>query len=1680
MKLRYTLTFLLSVLATLLSAQTPEWSQFPSQPGSTDRSDDIFFISETVGWAIKRGAAGNYIYKTTDGGESWITQFNQPSASTHFRALGFVNDTRGWVGNLGQGSFSSASDTTPLYETFDGGTTWTAVPGLPSNIIGICAIHVLDNNTIFAGGRVRGPGDGNDPSNFTNLLKSTDQGATWQVINVNDGSVGAGQGLNGIMDVYFHDANNGFLIGMEDVPYTSGGGTYRGRIIRTTDGGATWSPVVTSDVTGTYFWKISFPSPGIGYASLQQNNAYSTVIYYKSTDGGLSWVRDDIPLSSLSPQPSSFFVQGIGCVDDNTCWIGGSGNTSTNYIETTDGGNTWTNVTYSDTRRMNKFRFLNSNFGVSCGARLHVYRAPQTASGDEPCTAGYLVADGSTVTGSISDDLTQTSGVPVPTLFSNTGSTDAAIFNTDNVCEDRWYRVTVPASGGFRVTMDAISGSTDLAIAAYTGNCSGSTASGFALIGADDGTQEPEISISCQTPGDDVFLRVWEFGCNGTSSFNMVVEDIANVAVGDEPETAPTLIVNHPSAPESAFSTFNFNGDYFETKQENRMPTCADYNYANGCEDIWFKFDMPATGLLHIEVDNTSSVYWTQLALYDMQCGITEVACSAGATRYPRIDYNATVGDELYLRVYDYDCNMEDQDISRTLNVRGFMDYVPGSGVCAGAGDGDEPCDAPCIQVGGAGENAVIDATLSQTASGIPDPTEFSNTGTSAQVWNPANVCEDRWYRVAVPASGGFHADFSGSSDLAVAVYNGSCDNLDNPLGFSQIGADDGLNIPSITVGCQTPGDTLYMRVWHWNCSNLSGSSVITLTDLNQQPDGDEPDSAIGLTVDAPALAASLTTVYSESKYPGLPNSCQNGASDGVFTYTSGCEDIWYEVTAPAGEFLKYSITNPSGGSSDLNMALYLGDCPSNLNQVACDVDGGTGSNPEIVYFSNPGGVFYLRVWESGCDFTSAVNFDISVSIDSDPNDLPLCSTQVIPMETSVEIIVAQGQSNAAITFPSIPDPMGCSDMLTNSWTAEAAAAREDSWVQFVVPASGAVKITGESTVPAGDAELAVYATDPNNPCLPDVLLACDGDTGGAGLATIVMDCLTPGEALYIRSWDKGTDNSFLFDLFITENIDAGDDPTNAISAAVGSVVTVNPATVHHSWSNTAPSCGSFNTANACEDTWYETTVGSSGAIDLEIQNNSGEKAIAVYTGTCYDNLSEIACANSSAGVLLITGRTTGEQLLIRLWDENCDDSSVFDLAIGGGADGTCTFPYDGDDPCGAPCVVVGAATLNGSIDATLTETIGVPTPGLFSNTTLSDASIFDSANVCEDRWFRVEVPSSGAVKINIEGTSGSQTLAAAAYLGVCAGSSASGFSLIAADAGGNSPELTLSCQSPGDDIYLRVWETGCDGTAGFTVSASDVATQITGDVPETAINLLVNASTAPESTFTSHTLDGSFSETKENGTVASCPYFDFENGCEDIWFKFVAPETNVVHIEVNNTSSADWTQLALYDTQCGFTEIACSAGQTGYPRIDFNATLGNEYYLRVYDHSCNLENEDASRKLSVRAYLEYCAPDYKSGSNGALSGTVNTGGLYSLDYEANGSIESTQTITGAGTTVSYDSGTDICLDSGFEISTGSEFQALIDGCGGSTRNANENNIINKLKPGKQKKQKKQFRQQVK
>jgi photosystem II stability/assembly factor-like uncharacterized protein len=300
-------------LSRTAKAQNPTWQHLPESPASSRRHDDVEFIDEMTGWVVNgRGE----VHKTMDGGQTWQVQIPASAGLPYLRAIAMANETKGWIGTFGAGSGGV------LWETRDGGAQWTNISNRIKGVVAgaICGLWAVNDDVAYGVGAFFG--------------------GPWFIKTKNGGINWSGRQLSGniktLVDVYFQDENTGFIVGGDD-PGLNGNAV----VLKSTDAGASWQEVYHGnsalETNGEWGWKISFPTENVGYVSVEYNNASSDTPakILKTTDGGETWSEILIPGSTQSAG-----LQGIGFLTPDVGWATGRGTTSM----TLDGGLTWAQV----------------------------------------------------------------------------------------------------------------------------------------------------------------------------------------------------------------------------------------------------------------------------------------------------------------------------------------------------------------------------------------------------------------------------------------------------------------------------------------------------------------------------------------------------------------------------------------------------------------------------------------------------------------------------------------------------------------------------------------------------------------------------------------------------------------------------------------------------------------------------------------------------------------------------------------------------------------------------------------------------------------------------------------------------------------------------------------------------------------------------------------------------------------------------------------------------------------------------------------------------------------------------------------------------------------------------------------------------------------------------------------
>ena len=315
--MRTTITILLIGLLSNVSYSQLNWTVI-KYDSIGNRYDDVFFLDDHLGWAVD--GSGGSVYKTTDGGLTWEMKFE---TSNYLRNIEFLNADIGFFGTLDD----------KFYRSTDGGDTWSLVT-LSPNPPAICGLDAVGSSTIYGCGAF-----------FTfppaNIIKSVDSGVTWQYIDMSAYATG-------LVEILFID---------EQVGYVSGRSSTGGIILKTEDGGASWTEIYNSQIPGEYVWKLQLLENNTHiYGSIQSPVEGKLV---KSTDSGQTW----------ETKPSvEKFVQAVGFITPNHGWMGGH---TTGFYETTDGGDTWTFLGIGN--NLNRIFVINEHLVYASGAGLYKY-----------------------------------------------------------------------------------------------------------------------------------------------------------------------------------------------------------------------------------------------------------------------------------------------------------------------------------------------------------------------------------------------------------------------------------------------------------------------------------------------------------------------------------------------------------------------------------------------------------------------------------------------------------------------------------------------------------------------------------------------------------------------------------------------------------------------------------------------------------------------------------------------------------------------------------------------------------------------------------------------------------------------------------------------------------------------------------------------------------------------------------------------------------------------------------------------------------------------------------------------------------------------------------------------------------------------------------------------------------
>jgi uncharacterized protein (TIGR03437 family) len=300
---------------------TPSNAGITSRAGNSGDAIPVFCLTvdpnnpDTV-WVGTQNMRG--IYKSTDGGKTWTQKDRGVVEKNGITFRGFTVDPKNssvvyaaaqisstsWAGELRTGRMFDLSKGV-VYRTVDGGESWTAV-WRGDSLARYIWIDPRDSKVLYVStGIMDAEAANSDPiagrPGGVGILKSTDGGASWRVLNE----------ANGLKNLYvgslfMHPSNPDILLaGTGNAVYNYYQGVYL-----STDGGATWRLTMDRAYlaggplrpdSGDQITAVEFAAsdPRIAYAASGQ-------AFYRSDDGGVTW-----RVMAGSPQAPGFGPPGM-------------------------------------------------------------------------------------------------------------------------------------------------------------------------------------------------------------------------------------------------------------------------------------------------------------------------------------------------------------------------------------------------------------------------------------------------------------------------------------------------------------------------------------------------------------------------------------------------------------------------------------------------------------------------------------------------------------------------------------------------------------------------------------------------------------------------------------------------------------------------------------------------------------------------------------------------------------------------------------------------------------------------------------------------------------------------------------------------------------------------------------------------------------------------------------------------------------------------------------------------------------------------------------------------------------------------------------------------------------------------------------------------------------------------
>lgn len=499
--------------------------------------------------------------------------------------------------------------------------------------------------------------------------------------------------------------------------------------------------------------------------------------------------------------------------------------------------------------------------------------------------------------------------------------------------------------------------------------------------------------------------------------------------------------------------------------------------------------------------------------------------------------------------------------------------------------------NTPC---GNGGAPALTVSTSCSYTSGTTVGATYQNNANNFGDVSCGSSGPDVWYSFVAPATGAVTITTSSGSitDGVMALYESDCSTYNTEIMCSD---DVNGNMPEISSGSLTPGQTYYIRFWQYG----GGTGTFNICVVENVPaSGDECSTANVLSVGANGTCTPFSADVNDATDSGLGSSCFGTPND----------DVWFSFVATND-----SVIIERDANFDSEIEVFTG-CGGAV--IGCeDAEG-----PILLTGLTVGQTYVFRIYAYSSFSPFNGTFDVCVY---EPEVI-----QGDDCSVAENLIVgAFGVCSAASGDVNDASDSG---VPSSCWGTP----NDDLWYSFTAT-NDSIWVSRNANF---DSEIEVF-----DACGGNSLDCQDGE------GDLLLTGLTVGQTYYVRVYAYSSfspfDGTFDICVYEPEIITYSGNDACALATPI-TMSNTNQCVSETGNVNTATSSGvsssCFGTAD--DDLWYSFVATNDSAVVSRTANFDSE--IAIYDA-CGGN--ELDCADAEGG-LVLTGLTVGQTYYVQVY----------------------------------------------------------------------------------------------------------------------------------------------------------------------------------------------------------------------------------------------------------------------------------------------------------------------------------------------------------------------------------------------------------------------------------------------